>query len=142
MSEHRVAFAKKVEGYMAVKDFLDGNIREEELTIEAVEYAKQHPQIKGAKWFLTFKESEEVLVVNGINEGILRAAYSNHWSGRRILLRPVERVWDMQPIWGLEIVPLKLCRECKSNYTNNMTLVLCEVCETILNSQTVKKGIS
>ena len=132
MTEQQVAFAKKVEGYMAVKDFLDGNIREEELTVKAVEFSKQHPLIRGARYFLRFSESEEVLVLNRINEGIMRGAYRNKWSGRKILLRPVERIWsDMTPIWGLEIIPLVRCKECKSNYTIHLDTKMCEICHVI-----------
>ena len=132
MTEQQVAFARKVEGYMAVKDFLDGNIREEELTVKAVEFSEQHPLIRGARYFLRFNESEEVLVLNRINEGIMRGAYRNKWSSRKILLRPVERIWsDMTPIWGLEIVPLVRCKECKSNYTIHLDTSTCEICHVI-----------
>ena len=133
MAEQQVPFARKVEGYMAAKDFLDGNIREEELTVKAVDSSEQHPKIRGARYFLRFNESEEVLVLNGINEGIMRGAYGRRWSDRKILLRPVERIWsDMTPIWGLEIVPLVRCKGCKSNYTIHLDTNMCEIC-TVIN---------
>ena len=123
------AFARKVDGYMASKDFLEGNLRENVYTIRAVEMKYQHPDIRGADYFLRFEETEQAFVVNRINGRILRYAYGRFWSGKKIRIEPVERDWDGTKVWALEITPLKLCTDCNKEYTQNMISQLCPWCE-------------